>query len=663
MRKIVNLVLPLSIAAATVFGIAPTGYAQTASPTSPVPLPITSYYQMAVDPAHGHLFFSQGNSSQNGILVTDLSGQVVTIITGQIGVNGIALSPDGGTIYAALGGGHAVTAISTTTLTQTASYPLPSADTPRDVVVQSGKIWVSYDTGTVGQAAIGDIDLSAASPSFETQAATGGWYAAPELAADPQDAGVLVAAEPGMSPASVAGYNTTVDPVTVRAQSGSFTNCENQGDLAVVPGGSEFILACGWPYAHFRYSTADLSQQGSYASTNYPVAVALDASGDVAAGTANNASANDVYVYQSNAGLLLNSYNLANGGDNLAARGLAWLPDGSRLFAVVGVGIPATSYALEVLGYPKLAATTLSLNGPSTAYIGSSVALTGSLVASSGPLPAGTPVTIVRTISGGKTATFHVTTSATGSFSLTDTPPAAGTYTYTASYAGSATAAPASASQTVTVTRIPTSLTLTTPKTTLVYEPTLSLTAHLGATYTNRTVSIYAQPDGGGAKTLLKTGSVDANGNLAVSYTAAHSTTFSACFSGDAQYAPVTVTTDVIVEAKVSETISGYYGSTTISGIVYRLFHHTALMGVSTTVAPNKSGECVTIEIQEYYSGAWQPNAVSGCGTLNSSSQASGSVNLSHADLSYHYRIRMDYGGDATNGANHSSWRYFIVKT
>jgi hypothetical protein len=41
-------------------------------------------------------------------------------------------------------------------------------------------------------------------PAFQTQAAMGGWYAAPELAADPQDTGVLVAAEPGMSPSSVA---------------------------------------------------------------------------------------------------------------------------------------------------------------------------------------------------------------------------------------------------------------------------------------------------------------------------------------------------------------------------------------------------------------------------------------------------------------------------
>ena len=38
---------------------------------------------------------------------------------------------------------NAVTAISTATLTQTASYPLPAGDSPVYVAVQSGKVWVA----------------------------------------------------------------------------------------------------------------------------------------------------------------------------------------------------------------------------------------------------------------------------------------------------------------------------------------------------------------------------------------------------------------------------------------------------------------------------------------------------------------------------------------
>jgi hypothetical protein len=663
MRKIVKLVVPCMIGATGLFGLVPSGGAQAAPAASPASLPITSYYQMVVDPAHGHIFFSQGSSSQNGILVTDLAGQVVTTITGQTGVMGIALSPDGSAIYAALRGADAVSAISTTSLMQTASYPLPAGDAPQDVAVQSGKIWVSYDTGTVGQAAVGDIDLTAASPSFAAQAATGGWYSAPELAADPQDSGVLVAAEPGLSPSSVASYDTTVDPVAVRAQSSFFTNCENQRDLAVVPGGSEFILACGWPYAHYRYSTTTLSQLGSYGTTSYPNAVALDANGDVAAGSSTTQNAPDVYVYQPAGGALANTLSLAGSNADLAARGLALLPDGSKLFAVIAQGIPATSYALSIVAAPKLTQTTLSLTAPSAVTLSTPVNVTGSLVASTGPLAAGTPVTVVRSSSGGTaTATFHETTSASGSFSLTDTPPSAGTYTYAAGYAGSATSAPASASQTVTVTRIPTSLKLTTPSTSLVYEPTLTLTAHLGTTYTNRSVSIYAQSAGSSTKSLLKAGTVNSAGNLTVSYTAPRNTTFSAVFSGDARYSPATVTTRLIVKAKVSAAVSGYYGSRLVGGITYRLFHRTKPLGISTTVIPNKAGQCVKIEIQEYYSGGWRANSLSACGTLGSTSKAAGTVNVSQADLGYHYRLRIDYVGDVTNGANKSPWQYVIIE-
>src|SRR5215469_12195176 len=196
MRKILRLIVPGLLGAAGLIGLAPASSSYASTGTL---LPISSYYQMVVDPAHGHIFISQGSSSQNGILVTDLTGQVVTTITGQTGVRGIALSPDGSTLYAALSGGDAVTAISTATLTQTASYPLPAGDSPFNVAVQSGKVWVSYNTGTLFQAAVGYFDPSAASPALQAPASMSGWFSAPQLAADPSDTGVLVAVGTGTS--------------------------------------------------------------------------------------------------------------------------------------------------------------------------------------------------------------------------------------------------------------------------------------------------------------------------------------------------------------------------------------------------------------------------------------------------------------------------------
>jgi YVTN family beta-propeller protein len=201
-------------------------------------LPISAYYQMVVDSTNDHLFFSQGSSTGNSILVTDFAGNTVATISGQNGVMGIAISPDGSTLYAALSGANAVSAISTSTLTETARYELPAGDAPYSVAVQSGKLWVSYDAGTTGAASIGDFDLSAATPSLEAQSAMGGWYSAPTIAADPSGTdNVLVALQDGLSPSAAASYDTSQDPVTVRATaaaglSSSAGTCSNAMDLA-----------------------------------------------------------------------------------------------------------------------------------------------------------------------------------------------------------------------------------------------------------------------------------------------------------------------------------------------------------------------------------------------------------------------------------------------
>ncbi len=628
-------------------------------------LPITSFGQIVADPAGGYLFIS--SPDQNEILVTNLSGQAVTTIGSQEGVVGMALSPDGSTLYAALGTGDAVTAISTSTLEQTASYPLPTGDTPLDVAVQSDEVWVSYGTGTAGEAAIGDIDVSASTPAFQTQANMGGWYSAPQIATDPQDSGVLVAAVPSETPGTVGSYDVSADPATLTDQA-TITNCDNEGDLAVVPGGAEFILACASPSAQYVYSTATLSENGSYASTTYPDAVAIDANGDVAAGTANGLTTSpDIYVYRQDAATPVSTFNLNSSGANLAAGGLAWAPDGSQLFAVMSyyddIG-GTTTYSLEVLTDPALSQPDLTLTGPSTAEITKPIALTGSLTVAGSALPAGTTITMSRSEAGSTTVKdFTVSTAANGSFSLTDTPPATGEFTSTAAYSGSATVAPATASQTVTITHIPTSLTVAASPSSATYEPMIRVTAHLGRTYTSRTVSIYAQPFGSSSRTLLKTGKANPSGDLTVSYRAAHSTRFTAVFAGDARYAATTVSRAIYVRAKVSESLSGYYRSERIRGTIYRLFHSKKIMEVHVAVAPDKAGECVEFALQIYYQDAWH-GEVTGCGTLSKSSKLTVAVSLTKAALGYHYRIRADYirGTDTSNLANDSPWQYFIVE-
>ena len=365
MSKFTKLAIPAVLGATCILGLAPASSSYASTGTV---LPISSYYQMAMDAAHGHIFISEGSSSQNGILVTDLTGQAVTTITGQTGVMGLALSPDGSTLYAALRGGDAVTAINTTSLTQTASYSLPAGDLPKDVAVQSGKIWVSFDTGTPSSAGIGYFDLSVTSPTLQTPATAQGWSFAPQLAADPEDTGVLVAMGSGAS-WSVATYNTATSPVTTLA-AGFPAGC-NGTDLAVAPGGAEFALAChGFAETHDAYSTVSLALVRSLGSSNFQElseAIAYDAAGDVATGFDNDLPNPDAYIFPAGETAAVNAYllyELSPRGGILLPRGLSWLPDSTELFAVISPN--PTSYILVSVASPLLppavpAATTTSV--------------------------------------------------------------------------------------------------------------------------------------------------------------------------------------------------------------------------------------------------------------------------------------------------------------
>jgi len=214
----------------------------------------------------------------------------------------------------------------------------------------------------------------------------------------------------------------------------------------------------------------------------------------------------------------------------------------------------------------------------------------------------------------------------------------------------------------VTVTRIPPSLTLTTGSTTFTYEPTVHVTAHLGTTSSNRIVSIYAKPFASTSRKLLKTGTVNSTGILSVSYRAPYNTTFSVVFTGDKYYAPKTVTRVVYVKAKVTESLTGYYTSETIGGHTYRLYHRSNRLHAHAAVSPDKHGQCVNFEVQEHYRGAWHPSVTSACVKLNTSSKASITFNVSHADLGHHYRIRADYlPADNRNRGNKSAWLYVII--
>jgi sugar lactone lactonase YvrE len=622
-----------------------------------LPLPLGTFDQFVADP-HGHLFFAGG-----GLAVTDLSGKRLPSPAGEGSAASVALSPDGSTVYVALYWSAEVSAISTTTLKQTAAYMLPASDQPYTVAVQGGKLWVGYNGGLGPGAGIGSFDLTAASPAFDPTALTvPAWAPTVTLAADPSDSGHLLAAannDPlhGQPLHGLVSFDVSGATPVLLDESATFPNCGFNG-FAVTAGGKQVILACNGRTTVHVIDTTTLAQVGQYTTGNAPQAVAVAPDGSVAAGAAGGPN---LSVYRAGGTAPENTYEI-----NYQLQGLAWSADGSTLYAVgttVPHGIP--EWWLETIGYPQDAVSSVGLSGPSSAGIDTPVSLAGFVHLGTGRAHAGVPVAVTRTRKGSSAkVAFPLTTAADGSFTLADTPPVLRTYTYTARYAGDTTYAPSSNALTVTVTLRRPPLTITTGTLTSGYGRPVHVTAHLGRANTSRVVSIYEQPVGSHTRKLLRTGPVDAHGTLTVSYAPVHSTTFEAVSAGGGLYAPLTVTRTVAVSARVTLTLSGYYASTRNGGVLYRLYHHDAHLNTTVTVAPDKAGDCIYLDAQEYFNGAWQASVLYGCQFLDSASSFSGYLLLSTVDRGVPYRIRADYpSSDNTNGPANAAWQYFIVNT
>lgn len=233
-------------------------------------------------------------------------------------------------------------------------------------------------------------------------------------------------------------------------------------------------------------------------------------------------------------------------------------------------------------------------------------------------------------------------------------PPASAPSHATAKPAKPAKAAPASA-------KLPTSMTISAPAR-ATYEPTIAVKVHLGSPSTNRTVSVYAQQAGAGKK-LIKKGTVDLNGNLTVNDKIPYTTTFSAVFSGDLLYQAKTVTHTVTVVPRMSLAVNGWYASASVNGTTYREYHSFSDIDVDLSVAPNKSGECVWFQVQEFYNGAWHANMKTSCVALDPASKLSGYLTVNNADGGYHYRIQAHYQpgkSDSRNGGTATAWQYLL---
>jgi len=215
------------------------------------------------------------------------------------------------------------------------------------------------------------------------------------------------------------------------------------------------------------------------------------------------------------------------------------------------------------------------------------------------------------------------------------------------------------------------------------YGAKVTLTVTLRPALTDREVSLYATPYGvpnhgapshgvpnhgvpshGGAPKLVAAGVVDAKGKWYVRYSLTRATTFTAVFPGDAHDAAVRASRTLQVYARVTDRLAGYYGTTKSGGVVYDRFRGPGTLNLHSTVTPNKHGECLEPESEQYDKGAgWDADTKYGCDTLDGASHDSAPFSLSLA-VGDRYRMRGDYlrGKDASNLNAQGPWLYFIVE-
>ncbi|WP_405584806.1 Ig-like domain repeat protein [Streptomyces sp. NBC_01190] len=613
-------------------------------------LAVRSVGGLLVDGSHQRVYVSDPAGGK--IVVTDYAGAVKATLAGLPGVSGLALSADSGQVYAAVKGDDRIVSVDTQTYAPSGSYAL-GADAPTTLEIVDGRLWFGYADG------LGSLDLSGADPVVKLDQDADTLGAAPLLAADPAVPGVLAAG----SGSELAVFDVSADGAVLRA-TGAMDSGVHQIDLT--PDGQQVLTSWdtgGYGYALGVYSATDLTHIGRYATDAYPNAVAVAPDGTIAGGSSSWYEP-DVHILKPGATTPTREYDFPNtgdssGADTLVDGALAWAPDRSRVFAVSENDLG--TYTLRALTDPTKELPALKVTAPATSGRVKRLTVSGKLTSKT-TVPAGTPLTVTRTdltYPKGK-ALAPVRTTSGGAFSFGDSPTTGGTVTYRVSYAGDATHLGAAGSATVQVSRTATTLSLNHNGSVYAYGTRVSFTAHLGKTYKNRVVEIWADPFGADQpKRLVKKGTVNSSGNLAVTLAMTRSTAVSAVFAGDAVNAPKTLRINTFARVKLSTTVAKHYKTARIGATTYYWFHKNTDPVFTTTMTYYK-GRKQQFDLQVYYQGKWYDAGAEyfALGTNGRSAVRLGAP----GESGIRARVRSSYvsgpAGDSVNSTTWGAWKY-----
>jgi hypothetical protein len=629
---------------ATVAFVASTGTASAAEEGRL--LPVSAVADAAVDGVHDRVFVSDWNAGE--IVALDYDGEVRARVPNLPGVQQLTLSDDSKTLYAAVHGTDTIVALATETLAEVARHELADHIELGDLVLSGDRIWFAYmDSGDYGRGKIGSVDSMGAvheQPPTVTHA--------PDLQmlfTSPRAPGILIAGESTGSWGSTRVFDVSSGELSLIS---SGTGNWNNWDFAFLSE-TEFIQLAG---GASRVRISDYTQTSIPMMSGSQIDVAAD--GRIAV------SNQGVYVHDAQTFELRWQVGLPD-----HVQTLDWAPEGDRLFAVTRERIGSQDgYVLYSVREPSAPPTTppvkgspkVTLSAPSHAHYYRSLSLTGRITL----VPAGTELTVVRkdTASPDGKTIGTVKTAANGSFTFSDIPTAVGTSTYEIVHPAGEYAA-ASASAQVIVYK-PSPALIVTPKYGAVHEygTTITITAKLGATHTNRVLEIWADPMDSQPKRLLKKAAVDSRGYLSTTLRLTRNTDIRVWFAGDERYAALNTTHQINTKVRISTKVGSGYAKTQKAGSVkYYVYKKSAKrvprFYVTMTQHPNR---VFRVTLQRWSGGKWkavQSSLVPADDDGQTMLQLKGSY-----PAGTKLRMRPDYVhttyGDNTNHPTYGTWTY-----
>jgi hypothetical protein len=327
-RRVVPVVIGLILAAGTVVLGAPAASATPFVPIAATPLP-SGFKAIEVDAATQRVFVSSPTSSVVTVLTID--GQVI----GTLNVPGAgALLLDGRTLYVAATTVGRIDAFDTATLAPVGTFGGGTLIRPGNLVKAGGRLWTT--TGNCGS------DVRLASVNVATGVTTvhpsiTSLSYCPFLFTSPVDPNLILGFDVGLSPTTVVRLDVSTGAPMVTAT--LRTDNSNSRDGKVLPDGKTFALASGAPYEIRTFGVDPLQPNGViYPTSNYPNAVeATAAAGGLLAAGRDSAYDVDIDVFRlGDPSVSLLRYDFGSTANTLKDAGLAFSPDGARLFAVSG---------------------------------------------------------------------------------------------------------------------------------------------------------------------------------------------------------------------------------------------------------------------------------------------------------------------------------------